>query len=171
MTPVTIFERKTRDGRAVVGSIERTMGMTSLVVTLAGKRVFAGAPGIITVQVRQQNGIPSEYTHIAGVPILASEYAAYQAAADATSEPVDLGAQRRQLVADYNALCEAQEDAYNRAHDRGDARAGTIRDAYEARIDAARQAVIDFDAAHPEVMAQIGIERADGVARALRGED
>lgn len=57
---------------------------------------------------------------------------------------------RADLIAEYNALVEAQEAAYTRAHDRQDARAMAIREHYDAKIAAAEQAICDYDAAHPE---------------------
>jgi len=74
---------------------------------------------------------------------------------------------RAELAADYESLIEEQADAFQRAHDRADARAWSIKAGYEARIEAARQAIVAYDAANPRQAQPMSA----GAARMLRGED
>lgn len=70
---------------------------------------------------------------------------------------------RAGMVAEYNALIEDQDAVYTRAHDRQDARAMQIRESYDAKIEAAAQAIRDYDVAHPEETATRNAERAEAV--------
>lgn len=72
---------------------------------------------------------------------------------------------RADLVAEYHGLVADQDAAYNRAHDRQDARAMAIRESYEAKIEAAAQAIRDYDATHPEEAVARKAERAESIER------
>lgn len=72
---------------------------------------------------------------------------------------------RADLVAEYHGLVEMQDAAYSQSHDRQDARAMTIRERYDAKIEAAAQAIRDYDAAHPDETADRNAERAEAVER------
>ena len=72
---------------------------------------------------------------------------------------------RVDLVSNYHALVAEQETAYTRAHDRQDARAMHTRLSFDAQIEAARQAINDYDAAHPEETAAHVAERTESVER------
>ena len=74
---------------------------------------------------------------------------------------------RADLVAEYNSLIDEQADAFQCAHDRADARAWSIKESYEARIETARQAIVAYDAANPRQAQPMGA----AAARMLRGED
>lgn len=52
---------------------------------------------------------------------------------------------RADLVMQYQALIDEQSAAYERAHNRQDARAMAIRESYETRIAAALDAIYAFD--------------------------
>ena len=72
---------------------------------------------------------------------------------------------RADLVARYHALIEDQADAFERAHDRQNENAWSIKASYDAKIEAAAQAIRDYDAAHPEETAAREAERAASVER------
>lgn len=67
---------------------------------------------------------------------------------------------RADLVAEYRGLIDEQDAAYTRAHDQQDARAMQIKMGFDAKIEAAAQAIRDYDAAHPEETAARNAERA-----------
>lgn len=77
-----------------------------------------------------------------------------------------LRAERHGLVAAVSALVEEKAYQFDRAYSREDVNAWSIKASFVPRIAAAEQAVKDFDAAHPEVLAAIRAERAERVARA-----
>lgn len=72
---------------------------------------------------------------------------------------------RADLVSDYHALVAEQEAAYQHAHDRQDPRAMQIRLDFDAKIEAAAQAIREYDAIHPEETTARKIERAEVVER------
>lgn len=74
---------------------------------------------------------------------------------------------RADLVAELETLLEAQQAAFERAHDAQDANAWTIKASFGARIAAAEQALAAYDADHPRAPQPVSAT----VARMLRGED
>lgn len=137
----TLISKTTRDGKP----LQITFDGETFIATVAGRalarHILPGAP--VTVA--------GERVHVfAGkVGLTLAEGAILRAAYDARprrAAPVT----RESLVATYQGLCDAQDAAYQRAHDREDARAMAIRESYEDRIEAARQAIVAYDAAHPE---------------------
>lgn len=89
------------------------------------------------------------------------------AAMDAATEP-DLRSQREQLAARIAGLRDDIAARKARAWERGDERNGVVPDAtLAAQVATARQALADFDVAHPEVLAQIEQERAAATQRAM----
>lgn len=111
---------------------------------------------------RPRDDLPTGYTHIVdNVPLTPSEHATYQAAleADPVEQRVALAATRDQLVRELNIAIEDAQARRDAAWDRHDDTPALHVD--ETAIHAARQALADFDAAHPEV-------RADQRARNIR---
>lgn len=72
--------------------------------------------------------------------------------------------ERESLNATYQGLIEEQSEAFAVAHANQDANAWAIKASYEPKIEAAAQAIREYDAMHPQSI-------SEGVARALRGED
>ena len=89
------------------------------------------------------------------------------AAMDAATEP-DLAGERRQLAARIGGLRDQIAHRTELAWERGDERGGVLPDpTLAAQLAEAEQALAAFDAAHPEVLAEIKQERAAAVERAM----
>jgi hypothetical protein len=76
--------------------------------------------------------------------------------------------QRRDLVASIRGLIDESDAAFERAHAREDVMAWEIKRRHDARVDEARRALTDFDAAHPEIIAAIRAEQQERTERFLR---
>lgn len=179
----TIFTKQTRDGRLVeVFGDMREPGSPELRhVKLAGKPV-GWSPMVARLLDSQIQGEHTYYI-TSKPPIALTTAEAEQIAAalqqmrqewekTPEAQPVlererldSLRRERRDLVTAHQGLIEEQAHQFRRAHDRQDARAHAIKEQFEAQIAAAEQAVRDFDAAHPEVLAAIQAENAESVER------
>ena len=92
---------------------------------------------------------------------------AIRVAMDAATEP-DLRSQREQLTGRIGGLRDEIAARKARAWEHGDERGGVVADAkLVARLTEAEQALAEFDATYPAVLAEIKQERAAATQRAM----
>lgn len=171
-----ILSKQTGDGRAVeVFGGEYLDQAIIRRVTINGEAIKGPSGNVYSLPKPQ--GAATHYIH--GKPPIGlttteaeqiiNALASLQGVIDATKSPAaegsDLRNQRRDLVAQYHGLCDEQEYQFEQAHAQQDATAWNIKASYEPQIAAALHAIRDFDAAHPEVLAQIKAEEAESVER------
>lgn len=75
---------------------------------------------------------------------------------------------RRNLVASIRGLIDESDAAFERAHEREDVMAWPSKIKADAKVEEARRALTDFDAAHPEIVAAIRGEQRERAERFLR---
>lgn len=128
-------------------------------VLIDGETACAGLPE----ELRKPQG---DVTHHIGrkVGFTADETAAIMAAYRAANPPT-LREQRGALVNELRGLQDNQDADYERGHESDGSAAHAAARKWDAKIEAARQAVADFDAAHPEVMEEVAAEKAERVQR------
>lgn len=171
-----IFSKQTTDGRAVVVFGGEYLGEAIIrKVTINGVASKGISSNVYSLP--QPQDVATHY--IAGKPPVGlttaeaeqiiTELAALQAVIDATIAPVaaisNLRNERRDLIAQHAGLCDEQTYQFERAHALQDANAWHIKASYDTQIATAEQSIVDFDAAHPEVLAAIEAERAESVER------
>jgi hypothetical protein len=165
------FTKTLRDGRTA--TVTPIAGTGFVRAAIGGKEVYSGT---LAVAPKLPN-IPAEMTRRAGPVLLTeAEYdqiraiqaAAWQAwLATPEGRAADLKAQRESLLRALNAAGDAWTSG------RADAQDNDSMDAYyagqdaqdQAAITAAERALADFDAAHPEIAAEIRRQREADVAR------
>lgn len=154
MTP--LISKTTRDGKA----LEITCDGGDFVATLNGKEIARSwTPGYF-VAAKQLHVFAGKVglTKAEGNILIEADKAR-------TASYVPGPATRADLLAEYHALIEEQAEAYERAHDRQDARAMAIKMSFDAKIEASAQAIRDYDTTHPEETAQRAAESAAAVER------
>lgn len=158
----------TPTGKKVEIRISTHLGRAIATAFVGGKYIYAGT------NVTERAGLPAGGTHCFG-PIVFDEQnaAALQAAIDshAAQDPtvieMTLREQRRLLATDVAAYADAGDNHRSRAWERGDERGGVSENEWDAKASAARQALRDFDAAHPEIIAAIDAERQRAADEAM----
>ena len=144
--------------------------------TLAGQVFHGGQPieirgeRLVDFGNRTINGKRQRLAaRIADKPELAAEVARYDAEVAAEAERGRLFRERDRLISAYCSACGLEADRRELAWERGD-EAATFQggNENEASITAAREAVLAFDAVHPEVKAAIDATRQADADRFLQ---
>lgn len=139
----------------------------ALIITLDGSDFVATLDGTEVVRSWQPGAyVAAQKLHILGgkVGLTKAEGAILIAAHQARVNTTVATASRADLVSDYHALIAEQASAYERAHNRQDARAMGINQGYDAKIEAAAQAIRDYDASHADETDARNAARAERVA-------
>jgi hypothetical protein len=155
----TLISKKTQKGQ----SLEITFDGSQYVATLDGVELAQSwMPGTY-VAAKQLHVFAGKVglSKAEGEVLLAAEKSAADARRNATPAP----ASRADLVAEYRGWIDEQAAAYERAHDRQDANAMHIKMSFDAKIEAAAEAIKAYDTAHPEETAQREADRAASVER------
>lgn len=150
-----LITKTTRDGKQLV----ITQHGGDFVATLDGAQILQVAtPGM---------WVAAKQLHILGgkIGLSRQEGEMLIAARRAWADGIVVEPTRADLIATYQGLLDEQAAVYERAHDRQDARAMQIRMSYDAKIEAAAQAIRDYDAAHPEEAAAREAARAESLER------
>lgn len=171
-----ILSKQTSDGRAVVVFGGEYLGEAIIRRVTIGAETIRGISSNVYSMPKPQ-GAATHY--IAGKPpvgltsaeadqIIAA-LATLQAIINTAKAPVaavsNLSNERRDLVAQHAGLCDEQSYQFERAHAQQNENAWNIKASYEPKIEAAEAAIAAFDAAHPEILAEIKTEEADSVER------
>lgn len=153
-----ILTKATRDGRTVEVYLARVNALYAYRVMLAGEHHATG--GLQTFRDTDLQAVGKvAFTPEEAAVLEAATRAAYEA--EKTPEQ-RLAEQRESLARAYQAAVDEQRDAYERALDsRGPEAAINAREAGEAAIQQARQALAAFDAAHPELTTARQAEREE----------
>ena len=150
-----ILTKTAKTGQTITVSLRGT----TLEVALDGKTVASGS--------LQELATPrGDVTHHLGgkVGFTAAEAETLRAAQRAASPPSP-AEQRRLLAARPGGLQDERLAAYERGHASDGSAAHAAAGRWDAEIEAARQALAEFDAAHPEVLAAIRAEKSEIAAR------
>lgn len=166
MTTTPVITKSLGDGRVVTVAVHiGQTGEPDATVRIDGKR----QPGSFAALRRPTAVGDITITHAVGrVGLTATEAVVVQEAMRALAQLPEcraaaLRAERRDLVDDYRAAVDAERDRQAAAHDRGDM-LGAMRP-HDGAINAAREAVRRFDAAHPGIAAKAEAERSDATDR------
>lgn len=185
-----LVTRTTRDGRALtvgvkdylpghpvaVAYLDGALAAMSTPMAIDAPGVFRAGANLAAMRAAGVTHAIANASRSVSVALLAAEADVILAeierrvAAHAASEDGQrnsLRSEREALAAEVAGALDDQADAYERAHDREDARAEIVRREHQPAVDAARAALAAFDAEHPEVAAAIRAERMDRADRAI----
>lgn len=146
----TILTKTSRSGQQIV--ISRIPDTRSAHVTVDGKFAADGYPE----RLRQAK---ADVTHHIGgkIGLTAAEAAIVETALRQPS----LADQRRRLVTRYAGLIEVREAAWERGLEHDGSRAAQQAADVDAQIRQAEEALVEFDAAHPEVLQALEAAKAE----------
>lgn len=159
-----LFAKDTKAGRFEV-RIEQGLGGSTMAAYLNGERHAQGTPYRLDNKTIARLG--GEITHVMGkVGLTTAEceaiQSAFSAAATAARNPLEtLRIERRALVCAWQGAMDDQESAQERGHNHDGSAATAAYRSHQAAVDAAAAALRQFDAAHPEIAAEIAAERAE----------
>lgn len=175
------------DGKTILSKVTKT-GKAMYIQTEDGSRVVVYVDGKIELRwtgipcrmPKSPTGMPEITHHLGGKIGITAAEAAQVVRAMATirdewyqTHPVEvpvysLREQRRNLVADMTGAWEDGEREYWKAHAAERLDCHAIKARYDAEAEVARQKLAEFDAAHPEIIAQIKVEKAEDAERFAR---
>ena len=142
----TLFTRSLSNGKTLTAEYANSL----LHIMIDGKPYTSGTP-------TERNDLPTGYTHIVrNVPLQPDEYDTWETARDndPTHQRVQLVTRRAALRDALSAALNTEQANRDRAWDRYDDTHALTQDTQDtASIEAAHQALANFDAAHPEVQA------------------
>jgi hypothetical protein len=151
-----ILTKQTSKGTVDVTAAKRN-GMYIAVATLNGSEIAAEYPLKLRKSITS-NGVT--YTHhIDTIALTTAEYDTIRQEIRAITDPTpNLCNARDQLVRRYHGLIEDADAEFERLHDAEDPGAWAAKRKREPEIEAALQAIKQFDIDHPEIVAAIKAE-------------
>lgn len=158
----TVMTKKTQDGRTVEFRVEGFSGYYTIEAYIAGQLVSQG-----TEVVRLAQPVKGCTHRLDKVALTTDEATTLQQAVEATPAYVEykLRQERQDLIAQHSGLCEDAQETYWRLHNQERADAWSCKAEIDKQADEAWQAVVAFDAAHPEIVAKIRAEKAETAER------
>lgn len=142
---------------------------SDFVIRVAGAEIGKAEPYAVRIKPTVVKGITVVGLLAGKVALTAADVEAYNAAAGATiaARPKSLAEQRAAFVSEIRSLRDEQQRTFDRMHAQEDARDWMTHSQYETQIAAAVAARDAFDAAHPEIIAEIKAKRAAETAAAV----